>query len=40
VPARSNGDLVDVAVRMVRDVGRRPATVDEARAILGLAEAS
>jgi uncharacterized protein (DUF849 family) len=34
--ARSNGDLVDVLVRMVRDVGRRPATVDEARAILGL----
>jgi 3-keto-5-aminohexanoate cleavage enzyme len=39
-PARSNGDLVDVAVRMVRDVGRRPATIDEARAILGIAEAS
>jgi uncharacterized protein (DUF849 family) len=34
--ARSNGELVDVAARMVRDVGRRPATVDEARAILGL----
>jgi 3-keto-5-aminohexanoate cleavage enzyme len=34
--ARSNGDLVDVAARMVRDVGRRPATVDEARSILGL----
>jgi uncharacterized protein (DUF849 family) len=34
--ARSNGDLVDVAVRMVRDVGRRPATVQEARAILGV----
>jgi uncharacterized protein (DUF849 family) len=34
--ARSNGELVDVAVRMVRDVGRRPATVDEARAILGV----
>ena len=34
--ARSNGELVDVLVRMVRDVGRRPATVDEARAILGL----
>src|SRR5580704_8802427 len=33
-PARSNGDLVDVAVRMVRDVGRRPATLEEARAIL------
>jgi 3-keto-5-aminohexanoate cleavage enzyme len=34
--ARNNGDLVDVLVRMVRDVGRRPATVDEAREILGL----
>jgi 3-keto-5-aminohexanoate cleavage enzyme len=37
--AQSNGDLVDVAVRMVRDVGRRPATIQEARAILGLADA-
>ena len=36
--ARSNGDLVEVAARMTRDVGRRPATVDEAREILGLAE--
>jgi uncharacterized protein (DUF849 family) len=34
--ARSNGDLVEVLVRMVRDVGRRPATVDEAKQILGL----
>ncbi|WP_437736013.1 3-keto-5-aminohexanoate cleavage protein [Sorangium sp. So ce1335] len=34
--ARSNGELCEVAVRMVRDVGRRPATVDEARQILGL----
>ncbi len=34
--ARSNGDLVAVAARMVRDVGRRVATVDEARAVLGL----
>ena len=38
--ARSNGDLVETAVRMVRDVGRRPATVDEARAILSLRGAS
>ncbi len=38
--ARNNGDLVEVLVRMVRDVGRRPATVDEARQILGLREAS
>ncbi|WP_437309178.1 3-keto-5-aminohexanoate cleavage protein [Sorangium sp. So ce388] len=34
--ARSNGELCEVAARMVRDVGRRPATVDEARQILGL----
>ncbi|MGK4006571.1 3-keto-5-aminohexanoate cleavage protein [Sorangium sp. So ce1036] len=34
--ARSNGELCEVAVRMVRDVGRRPATVDEARRLLGL----
>jgi uncharacterized protein (DUF849 family) len=34
--AKSNGDLVEVAVRLCRDVGRRPATVDEAREILGL----
>ena len=34
--AKSNGDLVEVAARMVRDVGRRPATVDEAKKILGL----
>jgi uncharacterized protein (DUF849 family) len=34
--AKSNGDLVEVAVRMCRDVGRRPATVDEARQILSL----
>ena len=34
--ARSNGELVEVAARMVRDVGRRPATVDEARQILSL----
>ncbi len=34
--AKSNGELVDVAVRMVRDIGRRPATVDEARSILAL----
>ena len=34
--AKSNGELVETLVRMTRDVGRRPATVDEARAILGL----
>ena len=35
--ARSNGDLVARAVRMVADSGRRLATVAEARALLGLA---
>jgi uncharacterized protein (DUF849 family) len=34
--ARNNGDMVEVAARMTRDVGREPATVEEARKILGL----
>jgi uncharacterized protein (DUF849 family) len=34
--ARSNGELVAKAVEMTLDVGRRPATVDEARVMLGL----
>jgi 3-keto-5-aminohexanoate cleavage enzyme len=34
--ARSNGDLVARAARMAKDAGRRPATVAEARALLGL----
>ncbi|HEY2031164.1 MAG TPA: 3-keto-5-aminohexanoate cleavage protein [Myxococcales bacterium] len=34
--AKSNGDLVAKAVRMARDVGREPATVEEARALLSL----
>jgi uncharacterized protein (DUF849 family) len=34
--ARSNGDLVARAARMAGDAGRRPATVAEARALLGL----
>ncbi len=34
--AKSNGELVEVAARLTRDVGRRPATVEEARQILGL----
>jgi 3-keto-5-aminohexanoate cleavage enzyme len=34
--AKSNGELVEVAVRITRDVGRRPATVEEARQILAL----
>jgi 3-keto-5-aminohexanoate cleavage enzyme len=35
--AKSNGDLVAKAVRMARDVGREPASVEEARAMLTLA---
>jgi 3-keto-5-aminohexanoate cleavage enzyme len=34
--AKSNGDLVAKAVRMARDIGREPATVAEARAMLSL----
>lgn len=34
--AESNGDLVAKAARMSRDVGREPATVEEAREILSL----
>jgi uncharacterized protein (DUF849 family) len=34
--AKSNGDLVEVAARMVRDVGRKVASVEQAREILGL----
>jgi len=34
--ARSNGDLVAKAARMARDVGREPASVVEARALLAL----
>ncbi|HEY5676090.1 MAG TPA: 3-keto-5-aminohexanoate cleavage protein [Myxococcales bacterium] len=34
--AGSNGDLVAMAVRMARDMGREPASVDEARRILSL----
>lgn len=36
--AANNGEMVDVAVRMTRDVGREPATVEEARKILRLDE--
>src|SRR5271170_7057702 len=35
--ARSNGELIAQARRMTEDVGRRPATVEEARAMLGVA---
>lgn len=38
--AKSNGEMAEVAVRMVRDVGRRPATVEEARQILSLGPAT
>jgi len=34
--ARSNGELVEKAVRMARDIGREPATVAKAREILSL----
>jgi len=37
--ARSNGDLVRKARQMTEDIGRRPATVEEARRLLGLAPA-
>ncbi|MGZ4168673.1 MAG: 3-keto-5-aminohexanoate cleavage protein [Solirubrobacteraceae bacterium] len=36
--ARSNGDLIARARRLVEDCGRRPATVDEARTLLGIPE--
>src|ERR1700722_9165764 len=38
--AKSNGELVDVAVRMVRDTGRKPATVEQAREILNLGKSA
>jgi uncharacterized protein (DUF849 family) len=34
--ARSNGDLVAKARQLTEDVGRRPATVAQAREILGV----
>jgi uncharacterized protein (DUF849 family) len=34
--ARSNGELIAKARQMCEDAGRRPATVEEARALLGL----
>jgi uncharacterized protein (DUF849 family) len=37
--ARSNGDLIAQARRMTEDVGRRPATVAEARQLLALTSA-
>jgi 3-keto-5-aminohexanoate cleavage enzyme len=37
--ARSNGELIAKAVQLTLDVGRRPATVDEARAMLTVGRA-
>jgi uncharacterized protein (DUF849 family) len=34
--ARSNGELVAKAREMTEDVGRRPATVEEARTMLNI----
>ena len=34
--AKSNGELVAKAARMARDIGREPATVEQARRMLGL----
>ena len=36
--ARSNGELIAKARQMTEDVGRRPATVNEARGLLGVPE--
>jgi uncharacterized protein (DUF849 family) len=38
--ASSNGAMVEVAARMCRDVGRKPATIEQARKILNLAAPS
>jgi len=38
--ASSNGAMVEVATRMCRDVGRKPATIEQARKILNLGEPS
>jgi 3-keto-5-aminohexanoate cleavage enzyme len=38
--ARSNGELIDRARQMTEDAGRRPATVEEARALLGIKTAA
>jgi hypothetical protein len=34
--ARSNGELIAKARQMTQDAGRRPATVQEARELLGI----
>jgi 3-keto-5-aminohexanoate cleavage enzyme len=38
--ATSNGELIARARRMTEDAGRRPATVEEARALLGVKRSS
>ncbi len=38
--ARSNGDLIAKARRLTEELGRRPATVEEARALLGIGRRS
>jgi 3-keto-5-aminohexanoate cleavage enzyme len=38
--ARSNGELIAKARQMTTDMGRRPATVAEARAMLSIAQRS
>ncbi|MGZ5411965.1 MAG: 3-keto-5-aminohexanoate cleavage protein, partial [Solirubrobacterales bacterium] len=35
---RSNGDLIAKARRMTEDIGRRPASVAEARELLGVSK--
>ncbi len=39
-PAKGNAQLVERMARIARDIGREPATVEEARVILGLSGAS
>jgi uncharacterized protein (DUF849 family) len=36
--ARSNGELIAKAREMTEDLGRRPATVEEARQLLGIGD--
>ncbi|MCK4239617.1 MAG: 3-keto-5-aminohexanoate cleavage protein, partial [Candidatus Lokiarchaeota archaeon] len=36
VPVKSNAQLVERMVRLAREIGREPATVDEAKKMLGL----
>ena len=38
--ARSNGELIAKARALTEDLGRRPATVQEARALLGIKQAA